>query len=77
MRPIRRRMRPWAAEIAVCVYVCVCVCVTYRHWVDFRAKHGWADEELVDAYGDPVQRTDGGRRVKGKKGQMPPHVKAR
>jgi hypothetical protein len=54
--------------------VCVCVC---RHWADFRAKHGWADEELVDAYGDAVERTDGGRRVLGKKGMMPPHVKAR
>ncbi len=57
--------------------LCLLAALLARHWVDFREKHGWADEELVDEWGDDVERTDGGRRNKWKRGKMPPHVQAR
>ncbi|KAL6765093.1 hypothetical protein V8C86DRAFT_2461170, partial [Haematococcus lacustris] len=32
----------------------------WKHWVGFRARYGWADEELVDEDGQLRERTDGG-----------------
>jgi hypothetical protein len=45
-----------------------------KHWVEFRKRHGWADEELYDKYGEPLERTDGGRKIKHKRGKLLPHA---